>query len=122
MEAALPLELDEVVEVASIAAPPPQRRPAAAAPGSPSKARRSGGAAADALAWARRAAAAHLRSCRDLLAKLKDWLRRLIDFVLDEFEPWFKWVVLDAALALVVAVLAARVEPLRVLFETIGWA
>jgi hypothetical protein len=39
-----------------------------------------------------------------------------------EFEPWLKWVILDAVLAIVVAALVRRVEPLRPLFESIGWA
>jgi hypothetical protein len=39
-----------------------------------------------------------------------------------EFEPWFKWVVLDAALAVIIAGLVRHVEPLRPLFEAIGWA
>jgi hypothetical protein len=39
-----------------------------------------------------------------------------------EFEPWLKWVILDAVLALAAAAIVQRVESLRPTFELFGWA
>lgn len=39
-----------------------------------------------------------------------------------EFQPWLKWIIFDAALTLVVGQLVKHVEAVRPLFEAIGWA
>ncbi|BDA47293.1 hypothetical protein COCOBI_10-1390 [Coccomyxa sp. Obi] len=41
--------------------------------------------------------------------------------VLEEFEPWFKWVILDAVLALVVSLVAKRIKRARPVLRAIGW-
>lgn len=38
-----------------------------------------------------------------------------------EFEPWFKWVIMDAVLALVVSVVARRIKRVRPVLRAIGW-
>jgi hypothetical protein len=42
--------------------------------------------------------------------------------VLQEFQPWLKWIIFDAALTLLVGQLVKRVEVVRPLFEAVGWA
>jgi len=44
----------------------------------------------------------------------------LIKFLLDEFEPWLKWLVFDAVLRIVLTFVANRSARLRVFFETLG--
>ncbi|KAK9824664.1 hypothetical protein WJX72_012164 [[Myrmecia] bisecta] len=44
------------------------------------------------------------------LRQLVPHLRRLLDWLFEEFEPWFKWVVFDALLALLIGVTAKRVR------------
>ena len=39
-----------------------------------------------------------------------------------EFEPWVKWVIMDALLALAVGLLSTRVPRLQSAFRAIGWA
>jgi hypothetical protein len=41
---------------------------------------------------------------------------------LQEFQPWLKWIIFDAALTLLVGQLVKRVEFVRPLFEAVGWA
>ena len=55
------------------------------------------------------------------LARLTKLLRRTIDWVLDEFEPWLKWTILDACLALCVGLAAKRVRAARPALRAIGW-
>jgi hypothetical protein len=55
------------------------------------------------------------------LARLARLLRRTVDWVLEEFEPWLKWVVLDACLALCVGAVAKRVKAARPALRAIGW-
>ena len=38
-----------------------------------------------------------------------------------EFQPWLKWLIFDAVLTLLVGALVRRAEPLRPLFEAVGW-
>jgi len=38
-----------------------------------------------------------------------------------EFQPWLKWVILDAALTLLVSQFVKRFEGLRYIFEAVGW-
>jgi hypothetical protein len=38
-----------------------------------------------------------------------------------EFEPWFKWLVMDAVLALLVGAIAERALHLRPVLRAIGW-
>lgn len=42
-------------------------------------------------------------------------------FLVQEFEPWFKWVIMDAVLALAISLIAKRVKSLRPVFRAIGW-
>lgn len=63
------------------------------------------------------------------LRALEQWWRRvrsyvwyLVEELFEEFQPWLKWIVFDAALTLVVGWLAKRFTPLRPLFEAVGWA
>jgi len=55
------------------------------------------------------------------LRRLARLLRRTVDWFLDEFEPWVKWVVLDACLALFVGLAAKKVRGARPLLRAIGW-
>lgn len=54
------------------------------------------------------------------------WLRSriwyLLEWVLEEFSPWLKWLVFDAVLRLAVQYLVKRSERLRNLFERVGLA
>ena len=38
-----------------------------------------------------------------------------------EFEPWFKWMIMDAILALLLNITVHRVRGLRPVFLAIGW-
>jgi hypothetical protein len=42
-------------------------------------------------------------------------------WLLDEFEPWVKWLVYDALLTLLTAALSRRWKQLNPLFEALGW-
>ena len=55
------------------------------------------------------------------LARLARLLRKAIAWVLEEFDPWLKWVVLDACPALCVGVAAKRVRAARPALRAIGW-
>lgn len=44
----------------------------------------------------------------------------LVRFLLDEFEPWLKWLVFDAVLRMVVGWIAARNVRVRQFLTTIG--
>ena len=46
----------------------------------------------------------------------------IIRFLLDEFEPWLKWLVFDAVLRLVVAWLISKSERLRSFFGMLGFS
>ena len=123
--AELPVELVEVSESGKVATGEaaggacPATKAAAAASAAAAAAAEAARGGAD---WWARALRRHLAAVRAAVERLRAWLWQLIDFVLDEFEPWFKWVVLDAALALAVGALVRRVEALRPLFEAVGWA
>lgn len=41
---------------------------------------------------------------------------------LQEFQPWLKWIIFDAALTLLVGQLVKHVEFVRPAFEAVGWA
>jgi hypothetical protein len=41
---------------------------------------------------------------------------------LQEFQPWLKWIIFDAALTVVVGQLVKHVEFVRPMFEAVGWA
>jgi len=62
-----------------------------------------------------------LRWAERLLLRLRSWLARVVDWAADEFDPWIKWVVLDALFAVVTAAVARRVGAVRPLFEAFGW-
>ena len=55
------------------------------------------------------------------LARLARLLRRAIDWVFDEFEPWLKWTILDACLALCVGLAARKVRAARPALRALGW-
>lgn len=55
------------------------------------------------------------------LARLHRLLRRAIDWVLEEFEPWFKWIVLDAVLSLCVGLAAKKFKTARPALRALGW-
>ena len=55
------------------------------------------------------------------LARLVRLLKRTIDWVLDEFEPWLKWTILDACLALCAGLAARKVRAARPALRAIGW-
>mmetsp|Transcript_26089 Transcript_26089/g.46388 ORF Transcript_26089/g.46388 Transcript_26089/m.46388 type:complete len:92 (+) Transcript_26089:340-615(+) len=70
---------------------------------------------------------AKLQGGRDKGAR-QGWLLRLrrtvwdaVCWLLDEFEPWVKWLVYDALLTLLTAALARRWKQLNPLFEALGW-
>jgi hypothetical protein len=65
--------------------------------------------------------AAVVRWAAHALARLRTWLAQLIDWAADEFDPWIKWVFLDALFALATACVARRVAAVRPLFEVFGW-
>ncbi|KAF8071276.1 hypothetical protein HT031_001359 [Scenedesmus sp. PABB004] len=66
---------------------------------------------------ASKAVEAHLDTLRAAYARLRRWLWAAIEELLEEFAPWLKWIIFDAALTLVVGVLVKRVALLRPLFE-----
>lgn len=41
---------------------------------------------------------------------------------LQEFQPWLKWIIFDAALTLVIGQLVKHIEFMRPMFEAVGWA
>lgn len=41
--------------------------------------------------------------------------------VVQEFEPWLKWVMLDALLSLAITLLATRVQRVKPALRAIGW-
>jgi hypothetical protein len=107
-------ELDESDDDSDVPGPSPaaanaaaaeRRQPAPAATTTPSKGRYGA-----LLRWAER-----------LLLRLRSWLARVVDWAADEFDPWVKWVVLDALFALLTAAVARRVSAVRPLFEAFGW-
>lgn len=65
--------------------------------------------------------AALLRWAEAALRRLRSWLARVVEWAADEFDPWIKWVVLDALFALATASVARRVALVRPLFEAVGW-
>ena len=46
---------------------------------------------------------------------------RFVLWVLEEFEPWFKWLVLDAVLAYFVGISARHWLRLARFYQAIGW-
>jgi hypothetical protein len=42
-------------------------------------------------------------------------------FCLQEFQPWFKWLIFDAFFTLVLGLIVQRFEALRPLAEAVGW-
>ncbi len=66
--------------------------------------------------------AALVRWAEAALRRLRSWLVRVVEWAADEFDPWLKWVVLDALFALATAHVARRVALVRPLFEAVGWA
>lgn len=48
-------------------------------------------------------------------------LNCFLDGTSQEFSPWWKWIIFDALLALIVGWLANRFEGLRPFFEAVGW-
>ncbi|KAK9832576.1 hypothetical protein WJX81_000055 [Elliptochloris bilobata] len=56
-----------------------------------------------------------------LLRRTRAALARLLDWLLQEFEPWFKWMVFDAVLYLVANAAVKRLSRLRPAFEAVGW-
>ena len=82
-----------------------------------------------------------LRRVRAALVRILDWLLQVACFAVQlglpctlhqlwslghghcaqELQPWFKWMVLDAVLCLLVSIVAKRATRLRPAFEAIGW-
>ncbi|KAL3160613.1 hypothetical protein ABBQ32_010543 [Trebouxia sp. C0010 RCD-2024] len=56
-----------------------------------------------------------------ILAFLTRLLIRLVAWVLEEFQPWVKWVIMDAALAYFVGVSAKKYLRLAHVYQAIGW-
>ncbi|KAL0043063.1 hypothetical protein WJX79_008062 [Trebouxia sp. C0005] len=46
---------------------------------------------------------------------------RLVSWVLEEFEPWVKWLIMDAVFAYFVGVSARHWLRLASLYQAIGW-
>lgn len=99
-------ELDSDADADAAAAPPPTKaaQPAASPPVNPAS-----------------RYAALTRWAAGALVRLRSWLMQVIDWAADEFDPWIKWVFLDALFALATACVARRVAALRPLFEVFGW-
>jgi hypothetical protein len=38
-----------------------------------------------------------------------------------EFEPWLKWVIMDALLSLAISILTRHAKHLKPIFNAIGW-
>ena len=62
--------------------------------------------------------------CRHALAQHAPVLLSLahrVGSATQEFEPWVKWVIMDALLAMAVGLLTTRVPSLQSAFRAIGW-
>ena len=55
------------------------------------------------------------------LARFGEALWNAISWVLEEFEPWLKWMIFDAVMAVVVKAVASRWKALSPYLEAVGW-
>ncbi|WIA12258.1 hypothetical protein OEZ85_012323 [Tetradesmus obliquus] len=65
---------------------------------------------------------ARFESLRRYYEKVRSFVWYWIEELLEEFQPWLKWIIFDAVLTLVIGQLVKYFEGLRPLFEAVGWA
>ncbi len=58
---------------------------------------------------------------RSALARLRQALWQAVSWVLEEFEPWLKWMVFDSIMALMLGYLGRRWKALQPYLEALGW-